>query len=328
MTRDAQGPDDHELSTTRITPLHHNINHPEQSLAPGTLFEPLETSVTSRSRADYTFPEGGLKAWLVVAGSFSIISGTYGLISSVGLFQSYWQEHQLSSYTTRDVSWIAAVNVFLNLFLGVQIGPLFDRHGPRGLIAFGSVVYVISLVLLAQCKVYWHFMLVYGILSGSSSAFLTTTALAVVAHWFERKRGMASGIAFVGSSVGGIAFPLILKPVFEHLSWVWSIRIVALIVLVLMIIGNLCIRGRLPPRKNGGVVDLKCFLDARFSWCTIGVSCKFCLILIVFGMAVLKEEQASNLYSSGPWDCYQHMLLVKVSATRQHSTLLLFSMRE
>jgi MFS family permease len=139
------------------------------------------------------------------------------------------------------------------------------------------VLYVVSLVLLAQCVKYWHFMLVYGVLSGTSSAFLTTTALAVVAHWFEVKRGMASGIAFVGSSVGGIGFPLILKSALEKLNWAWAIRLVALIVLILMVVGNLCIRGRLPPRRNGGVVDLKCFRDARFSWATIGVACKYFL---------------------------------------------------
>lgn len=210
----------------------------------------------------------------MIFGSFCIIAGTFGLISSVGLFQSYWQTHQLSAYTSRDIGWIAAVNVFLNLFLGVQIGPLFDRYGPRWLVLSGSVVYVVSLVLLAECSKYWHFMLVYGILSGVSSAFLTTTALAVVAHWFEVRRGLASGIAFAGSSFGGIAFPLTLKPAFEHLSWAWSLRLVALIVLILMVVGNLCIRGRLPPRKNGGAVDLRCFLDARFSWATIGVACK------------------------------------------------------
>ncbi|PMD24511.1 MFS general substrate transporter [Hyaloscypha hepaticicola] len=115
-------------------------------------------------------------------------------------------------------------------------------------------------------------MLVYGVLSGTSSAFLTTTALAVVAHWFEVKRGMASGIAFVGSSVGGIGFPLVLKSALGKLSWAWAIRLVALIVLVLMVIGNLCIRGRLPPRRNGGAVDLKCFQDPRFSWATVGVA--------------------------------------------------------
>ncbi|KAG0645675.1 putative transporter MCH4 [Hyphodiscus hymeniophilus] len=258
--------------------------HPDQQREPGILLHQLETGTTSRSRADYSFPEGGLQAWLVVAGSFSIIAGTFGLISSVGLFQSYWQEHQLSAYTSRDVGWIASVNVFLNLFLGVQVGPLFDRYGPRGLIAAGSVVYVVSLVLLAQCKLYWHFMLVYGVVSGSSSAFLTTTALAVVAHWFERKRGVASGIAFVGSSIGGIAFPLILKPVFERLSWAWAMRLVSLIVLVLLIIGNMCVRARLPPRKGGGTINLKCFLDARFSWCTIGISC---FEFVLFGALAL-----------------------------------------
>lgn len=234
----------------------------------------LEEVITSRSRNDYEFPEGGTRAWLVITGSFCIICGTFGLMSSVGLFQSYWQANQLSSYTGRDIGWIAAVNCFLNLFLGVQIGPLFDSYGPRWLILSGSVGYIGSLVLLAECKKYWQFMLTYGIFGGISGAFLTTTALAVVAHWFEKRRGLASGITFVGSSVGGIAFPLILKPALTHLSWAWAVRIVALIAFVLMVVGNIFIKGRLPPRKNGGAVDLRCFQDARFSWATIGVSCK------------------------------------------------------
>jgi len=234
----------------------------------------LEGRTISRSRNDYTFPEGGTRAWLVILGSFFIIMGTFGLISSVGLFQSYWSLHQLSAYTSRDIGWISAVNVFLNLFLGVQVGPLFDRYGPRWLVLGGSVLYLASLVLLAQCRTYWHFILVYGVLGGVSSAFLTTTALAVVAHWFERKRGMASGIAFVGSSVGGIMFPLILDPLLLHLSWAWAIRVVSLMVLVMMVVGNLCVRGRLPPRRNGGAIDLRCFQDARFSWATLGVSCR------------------------------------------------------
>jgi len=278
MARDISGVlTTHELATYYPT-------SPHQASQTTALFQEqeLELTATSRSRNDYTFPEGGPRAWFVIFGSFSIICGTFGLISSVGLFQAYWQAHQLSSYTIRDIGWISAVNVFLNLFLGVQIGPLFDRYGPRWLVLVGSLTYVISLVLLAQCKKYWHFMLVYGVVSGTSSAFLTTTALAVVAHWFEVKRGMASGIAFVGSSAGGIAFPLILKTALEHLNWAWAIRLVALIVLVLMIIGNLCIRGRLPPRKNGGAVDLKCFQDARFSWATIGVACKYLRLAIPF----------------------------------------------
>jgi hypothetical protein len=85
---------------------------------------------------------------------------------------------------------------------------------------------------------------------------------------------MASGITFVGSSVGGIVFPLVLKTTLTKMSWAWAIRILALIVGGLMVIGNVCIKGRLPPRKNGGAVDLKCFMDARFNWATVGIACK------------------------------------------------------
>ncbi|RDW82508.1 MFS monocarboxylate transporter-2 [Coleophoma cylindrospora] len=262
--------------STATTPANSKEAHAHSAPAPPADQLPmpydLEPSTTIASRI-HTFPEGGLRAWVVVFGSFCVIASTYGLISSAGLFQSYWQANQLSAYRSRDIGWITAVNVFLNLILGVQIGPLFDKYGPKYLLLVGAVFYVASLLLLAQCMKYWHFMLVYGILSGMSSALLTTSSLAVVAHWFEAKRGMASGIAFVGSSVGGIVFPLTLSPMLEKLSWAWAMRIIALVVGVLVVIGNLCIRGRLPPRKNGGAIDLKCFRDMRFTWATVGISC-------------------------------------------------------
>ena len=163
--------------------LHTNhTNHNEEAQKPPHQFPILETATSYVSRADYSFPEGGTQAWLVILGSFCIICGTFGLISSVGLFQSYWQANQLSAYSTRDLGWIGAVNVFLTLLLGVQIGPLFDAYGPRWLILSGSVALVVGIVLLAECKVYWHFILCYGVLIGSASACLTTTALSVVAH--------------------------------------------------------------------------------------------------------------------------------------------------
>jgi len=185
------------------------------------------------------------------------------------------QSHQLLGYSSGIVGWISAVNCFFSLLLGVQIGPLFDKHGPRHILLFGTMIYVVSLVVLGQCKTYWQLMLVYGVFCGTANAMLTTAALSVIAHWFEERRGMASGITFVGSSAGGIVFPLLLNPVLQKLSWAWAMRLVALIVLVLMIIANLCIKGRLPPKSTGGSVDLRCFLDARFSWATAGVACKF-----------------------------------------------------
>src|SRR3954454_15690602 len=144
MARDASHP------TSGALQVEPQTSTTDLSLNAHIALQPLEPLTTSLSRADYTFPEGGRRAWLVVAGSFCMICGTYGLLSSVGLFQAYWQENQLSSYSSGEIGWISAINVFFNLFLGVQIGPLFDRYGPRYLILVGSVVYVASLVVLGE----------------------------------------------------------------------------------------------------------------------------------------------------------------------------------
>ena len=171
------------------------------------------------------------------------------------------------------MGWIASSQVSLNFFLGVQIGPLFDRYGPRWLLLLGSIGYVTSFLILAQCTKYWHFILNFGVLGGISGALLTTVALAVIAHWFEARRGLATGITLMGSSLGGIVFPIALLPTLQHLSWAWSMRLVALVVLILMIIGNFFVRGRLPTGRQQGSINLKCFRDARFAWTTLGVAC-------------------------------------------------------
>ena len=68
------------------------------------------------------FPDGGLKAWSVVAGAFFMVLPSFGLMNSVGAFENYWHDHQLSSYTTQIIGWIPSVFVYLGLALGVQIG--------------------------------------------------------------------------------------------------------------------------------------------------------------------------------------------------------------
>ena len=149
---------------------------------------------------------------------------------------------------------------------------MFDRWGPRWLLLSGSVAWVASLFIMAQCETYWQFMLVFGIVAGVANALLTTTGVAVVAHWFEAKRGQANGVVFIGSSLGGITIPLIMRLLLERFGWAWAMRVLALVIMVLMLIGNVLIRGRLPKGMRGGAVDLKCLLDSRFIWATIGIA--------------------------------------------------------
>lgn len=97
------------------------------------------------------FPEGGLKAWSVVLGSFCGSFSVFGIINSTAIFQQYFSAHQLSDYTESQIGWIFGLSLFLTFFCGAPIGPLFDAYGPRLLIFCGSILLIASIMLLGLC---------------------------------------------------------------------------------------------------------------------------------------------------------------------------------
>ncbi|KAI9039882.1 putative MFS monocarboxylate transporter [Aspergillus affinis] len=231
------------------------------------------------------FPEGGREAWICLLGSALMMFPSFGFQTAVGSVQDYIATHQLSNYGDRDVGWITAVMVFLTLFLGVQVGPLFDRYGPRVLLTCGSLANFVSYILLAECSLYWHFMLCLGVLCGISSAVITTVSIAVLSHWFNRRRALASGICMGGSSAGGAIIPLMLRTLFDKYGWAWAILIVAFMALGCYIVGILLIRGRLPAgQKSRVTIDLRAFKSPRLCFLAIAV---FSFEFIIFGCAAL-----------------------------------------
>ncbi|RYP74989.1 hypothetical protein DL771_002637 [Monosporascus sp. 5C6A] len=283
----------------------------------------MPAAIAAPAPSTVIISDGGLRAWLTVLGSTAAVTASFGVINSIGTFQSYLASHQLRTFTERDVGWIPAVNIFLCLFLGVQFGPLFDHYGPRLIMASASVVYFAGMLGMsfldcgdqspplsasssaASTPVPWYLdtgdptnggctaagrtyallMLTWGVLCGAAAAALQTTSLAVTAHWFDRRRGLAAGIVYAGSSAGGVAFPLLMRETLPTLGWGWSVRIVAFIVMGLLAVANVCIRGRHRELRsiaatNGtlwkdgktSVLDLSCFRDMRFLWLTLGIA--------------------------------------------------------
>lgn len=204
---------------------------------------------------------------------------------AVGSVQDYISTHQLAAYSVRDVGWITAVLVFLTLFLGVQVGPLFDRYGPRMLLICGSLASATSYLLLAECTKYWHFMLCLSVLGGISSAVITTVSIAVLSHWFYRRRALASGICMSGSSAGGAIIPLLLRTLFQRYGWTWGIRIIAFIALGCYSAGIFLVKGRLPAGTvSKAMIDLRAFREPRLCFLAVAV---FVFEFIIFGCAAL-----------------------------------------
>jgi hypothetical protein len=54
------------------------------------------------------------------------------------------------------------------------------------------------------------------------------------------------------------------------LGFAWSSRIVALINLPILLLCNVLLRSRLPPRNPGPMIDFKYFKDPAFSFFSVG----------------------------------------------------------
>ncbi|KAK7216290.1 hypothetical protein V2G26_004293 [Clonostachys chloroleuca] len=198
--------------------------------------------------SDVTYPEGGCIAWAVVAGSWLALFGSMSFMNSIGTFQAYLMHNQLKGLSSPAIGWIFGVYTGLTFLLGVQVGPIFDAIGPRQLIGVGGFTTVLYLVLLGQCSQYWHFMLVFGVLGGFSLSLVFSPAISIVAHYFHKRRGLATGIASSGGAAGGIVFPLMLQRLFSTIGFVWAVRVAALVCAITFTSAVLLIRLRFPKK--------------------------------------------------------------------------------
>ncbi|KAF2128029.1 MFS general substrate transporter [Dothidotthia symphoricarpi CBS 119687] len=192
-------------------------------------------------------------------------------MNTVGIFHSYLAEHQLKDYSESTISWIFSMYIFLAFFCGLQIGPIFDAHGPRLLILAGSILLCASMLLLGLCTKYWHFFLVFGVVGGLGTSLIFTPAFAAVSHFFLKKRGNATGIAAAGGSLGGVILPLALQQLFPKVGFAWATRIIGFMFIFCCGVACFLIRSRLPPKPGQSVMpDFRIFRDRSLLLVTMG----------------------------------------------------------
>ncbi|KAF3404995.1 Riboflavin transporter MCH5 [Talaromyces pinophilus] len=201
-----------------------------------------------------SFPEGGRESWLVAIGSWCSMTAALGMVNSVGVLEAFVSTNILTSSSTDSTGWIFGIYVFVSYFCGVQVGPIFDARGPRELMLVGTVFLLVGTFTLGLCTEYYQFILAFSILSGIGNSFLFTPAMGAISHWFDKRRGEASGFAFTGSGFGGVLFPLMIQSLLPRVGWAWSTRIVGFVFLLLCTLGVALCRSRLP-RKRGAAAS-------------------------------------------------------------------------
>ncbi|KAK4574003.1 hypothetical protein LTR86_001764 [Recurvomyces mirabilis] len=195
-------------------------------------------------------PDGGREAWLCALGGFCILFCSFGWINAVGVFQAYYQTHQLSSYAPSTVSWISSLELFFMFGGGPIIGKLYDNYGPRYLLIVGTFMHVFGIMMTSLCTEYYQFILAQGICSPIGASMIFYPAMSTITTWFFQKRAFAFGIIASGSSLGGVIFPIMIQRLIVEIGFGWALRVAGFLILFMMIIANLTVKSRVPPFKK------------------------------------------------------------------------------
>jgi MFS family permease len=139
--------------------------------------------------------------WVVVAVGFVTLGIAFGVWYSFSVFMLAVIDQ--FGWTLASTSSIFSIFILCHALFGLITGHLQDRLGPRIVIPMGTLILTIALVLTSRAHELWHFRLFYGVMAGIGVSLLGFGShAAFIPRWFERKRGLAVGIAMSGIGFG------------------------------------------------------------------------------------------------------------------------------
>ncbi|KAK9466983.1 major facilitator superfamily domain-containing protein [Lipomyces arxii] len=192
-------------------------------------------------------PDVGYRPWLSVLGGFCAQFCSFGYMNVIGVFQAYYENHQLEDLSPSTISWIGSLQAFILAFGGLFCGRICDMYGPRYLTIPGCILLTLGVCMTALCTDYYQFVLAQGVCSalGASALFYATTA--AISTWFAERRGVAYGVAASGASLGGIALPFLFDAVSIHASFNVAVYAIALLLFVFSFITAAVTTSRIQP---------------------------------------------------------------------------------
>jgi len=125
------------------------------------------------------------------------------------------------------------------------IGRMMDRFGPRVVMELGVALMGGGLLLAPLTTQPWHLYLTIGVMVGAGSVCLGYSGQSLfLPNWFNRRRGLAMGLAFAGVGIGSITLLPWAQLMIEQTGWRTACTAIGILVLAVLAPINLLLRKR------------------------------------------------------------------------------------
>ena len=138
-------------------------------------------------------------------------------------------------WTRAATSGAFSLYLVVTALLGIVMGRLNDRVGPRIIITVCGFFLGLGYLLTSQISTIWQLYLFYGVMLGiGQSGFVAT--LSTVSRWFTKRRALMTGIAASGACVSLAAFPAPATWLLSTYGWRNSYITIGIITMVLIVV--------------------------------------------------------------------------------------------
>ncbi|KAI9254863.1 major facilitator superfamily domain-containing protein [Sporodiniella umbellata] len=217
--------------------------------------------------------DGGY-GWFVVIGSFIIQMFGFGVISSWGVMQDYYQQTIFKDDKSASVN-LSLVGVLAGIF-SYALSPITQVITSiisfRAVMLIGALLMLVSMELAGLSTKVWHLYITQGVFYGAGLSFMYANSMSVVPQWFNKKRGIALAVTSAGSGLGGLSIPFIYTTINSQLGAGWTYRIMGFVSFFFCFISFILVKERVPRqrRKFSQIIEWRILKNINFLLYTLG----------------------------------------------------------
>lgn len=176
--------------------------------------------------------KGIFYGYWIVAGCFVLLflfagAGFY----SFSIFIKPLEEH--FGWSRSAISLTISIYMLIHGLVGPFVGHLVETYGPKKIMTFFALVAGAAFILVSFTQSLWFFYMAYALLSFGTTGIGFIPVSSVIARWFSRRRGTATGFAMVGLSAGGLVLAPLVGLINAHFDWRFAFIFLGLLVWVL-----------------------------------------------------------------------------------------------
>ena len=177
---------------------------------------------------------GVFYGYTVVVAAFCIMVASWGTGYAFGVF--FKPVLTEFGWTRVMTSGAFSLSMVIQGLIGIVMGGLTDRLGPRIVLTLCGFLIGLGYVLMSQITAVWQLYLFYGVIIGGGMSGIIVPLVSTVARWFTLRRGLMTGIVVAGIGIGVLFGPPAANWLISTYDWRMSYLILSGVVLVVIVL--------------------------------------------------------------------------------------------